>query len=93
MGSKKQNTKAREAETVLVKLNLPRTIHTRLRAFASGNELTVGEAAAKILDQGLPQVITISFLPSEKREPQPVAVKVTKSEKHKAGVTRKRKAK
>ena len=36
MGSKKQNTETREAETVLVKLNLPRAIHTRLRALRQG---------------------------------------------------------
>jgi len=90
MGSKKQSTEAQEAETVLVKLNLPRTIHTRLRAFASGSELTVGEAAAKVLDQGLPRLVTVTFAPSEKREPQFVNVAITHSENRETGTTGKK---
>ena len=54
MSDEKQTAEAKDAETVLVKLNLPQKIRARLHAFATMNGMKIGEAAAKILDEHLP---------------------------------------
>ena len=82
MSNEKQNTESQDAETVLVKLNLPRRIRARLHAFAAMNELTVGDAAAKILDKHLPNWETAA---SDRKQ--------TQTENGQTGTSRKRKAK
>ena len=80
MSDEKQTAEAKDAETVLVKLNLPQRIRARLHAFATMNGMKIGEAAAKILDEHLPNWESVG---SDRRP--------TQAEGREPGATRKRK--
>lgn len=81
MTDEKQTAEAKDADTVLVKFNLPQKIRARLHAFVTMNGMKIGEAAAKILDEHLPNWQSVAC---DRR--------LTQAETRETGGTRKRKA-
>ncbi len=57
MGKKRPTPKRDDEGTVLVKLNLPKAIHRRLKMTAAARDQAIGELAAEVLDKCLPDAL------------------------------------